>query len=133
MGQHGPGPAIVAMRIESARRVYSAFNGGDIGAVIALMSSDVDWANAMEGGRGRGHAAIRRVWERLSKQFACRVEPRHIEMDTRGRVVVDVDVAIRDAAGKPLAHQRARHIFTFRDNLIARLDIREPPAVPRRP
>lgn len=131
MEYHGQGPAVVATRIESSRRVYSAFNEGDIESVIALMSADVDWANAMEGGRGHGHAAIRRVWERLSKQFACHVQPFHVEMDARGRVVVDTEIAIRDAEGKPLAHQRARHIFTFRDNLIERLDIREPPPAAR--
>jgi ketosteroid isomerase-like protein len=126
MGRHGKEDPIAATRIEAVRGVYSAFNEGDIESVIALMSSDVDWANPMEGGRGRGHEAIRRTWERLSKQFACRVDAKEIGVDGRGRVVVDAAVAIRDATGKPLAHQRMRHIFSFRGEPIQRFDVREP-------
>lgn len=122
---HGPGDA--AARIESSRRVYDAVNEGDIEAAIELMSPDVDWANAVEGGRGHGQDALRRAWERLSKQLACHVVPLEIKLDARGRVIADAEVAISDAAGKPLAHTQTRHVFTFRDGLIQRLDVREPP------
>jgi ketosteroid isomerase-like protein len=127
MGREEPEPASVTARIDSSRRVYAALNAGDIDAVIALTSPDVDWANGLEGGRGRGHDAIRSAWERISRLFACRVVPLRTRVDALGRVVVDAEVGICDAAGKPLAHERVRHVFTFRGNLIRRLDVREPP------
>jgi hypothetical protein len=127
MGRRELDPAVVARRMESSSRVYTTFNHGDIEAMVALLCPDVDWANPLEGGRGRGHDAIRSTWERVSKQFACKVAPLKIEIDARGRVVIDAEVAIRDAGGKPLAHQQMGQVFTFRDDLIERLDVFEPP------
>ena len=40
-------------------RTYAAFNARDVDAVLAVMHSDVDWPNGMEGGRVRGHAGMR--------------------------------------------------------------------------
>jgi ketosteroid isomerase-like protein len=117
----------MAARIESSRRAYAAVNEGDIDAVLALTCPDVDWANALEGGRGHGQAAFRRTWARISQQFSFRLKPLSFEIDARGRVVVDAEVAIRDATGKPLATQRMLHVFTFRGDLIQRVDAREPP------
>jgi hypothetical protein len=53
--------------------------------------------------------------------------PLQMWTDRKGRIVVDAHQAIRDTAGKPLAHLRVRHVLTFRGNLIQRLDIHEPP------
>jgi ketosteroid isomerase-like protein len=128
MGQpHLPGDKTA--RIESARRLYAAVNAGDIEAAIELMSPDVDWANAVEGGRGCGHDALRSTWGRVTKKLTCDIEVLWIKLDGRGRVVAEAEVLISNAAGDPLAYARARHIFTFRDGLIRRLDVREPPPV----
>lgn len=127
MGRDESKSAIAATRMESSRRLYTALNSGDIDAALALMCPDVDWANAVQGGREHGHAAVRRHWEQVSEMFAFRLMPLQMQTDRKGRVVVDAHQAIRDAAGKPLAHQRVRHVFTFRDELIRRMDIHDPP------
>jgi ketosteroid isomerase-like protein len=127
MGRHGKEQGAEAARIECARRLYAAVNDGDIEAAIALMCPDVDWANAFEGGRARGHDAVRRYWEQITSSFALELTPLRIEADSRGRIVADIHHAIRDLDGKPLAHQRVCHVFAFRGELIERLDIREPP------
>lgn len=41
------------------RRAYEAFNARDIEGALATMHTDVDWPNAMEGGRVHGHAEVR--------------------------------------------------------------------------
>jgi ketosteroid isomerase-like protein len=128
MGRHGKERGAEAARIESSRRLYAAINDGDIDAAIALMHPDVDWANGLEGGRARGHDAVRRYWEKIAASLALELTPLRIEADSKGRIVADTHQAIRDLDGKPLAHQRIRHVFTFRDGLIKRLDLREPPA-----
>ena len=43
---------------------YRAFNARDIETVLAVMAPDVDWPNGMDGGRMRGHQAVRDYWTR---------------------------------------------------------------------
>jgi ketosteroid isomerase-like protein len=130
MGRHGKERGDVAARIECSRRLYAAVNDGDIDAAISLMCPDVDWANALEGGWARGHDEVRRYWERITVSLALELTPLRIEADSAGRIVADTHQMIRDRDGKPLAHHQLRHIFTFRGDLIRRLDIREPPLPP---
>ncbi len=126
MGRYEFESMVVATRLESSRRVYKAFNDGDIEGMIALLCPDVDWANPLKGGRERGHASVRRFWAQATELFDCRLMPLSIQADHRGRIVVDAYQTIRDGGGKPLAHQRMRHVLTFRGELIQRVDLREP-------
>jgi ketosteroid isomerase-like protein len=41
------------------QELYRAFNARDIDTVLDQMTGDVDWPNAWEGGRVRGHNAVR--------------------------------------------------------------------------
>jgi ketosteroid isomerase-like protein len=41
------------------RRAYAAFNARDLDAALALMHPDVDWPNAIEGGRVAGRPDVR--------------------------------------------------------------------------
>jgi len=106
------------------RRVYEAFNSRDIDAALALIHRDVDWPNAMEGGRVRGHAALRGYWQRQFQTIDSRVEPETFAVDETGRVVADVRQVVRDPAGKLLADQRVQHVYTFREGLIERMEVR---------
>jgi ketosteroid isomerase-like protein len=47
------------MSEELLRRTYDAFNARDLDTALALMQQDVDWPNAIDGGRVRGHDAVR--------------------------------------------------------------------------
>jgi hypothetical protein len=40
------------------QELYRAFNARDIDTVLDQMTGDVDWPNAWEGGRVRGHYAF---------------------------------------------------------------------------
>jgi SnoaL-like domain len=62
------------------RRAYEAFNARDVEAALALMHSDVDWPNAIEGGRVHGHDGCVRTGPvssrrsiRASNRFASRL------------------------------------------------------------
>lgn len=105
---------------------YSAFNRRDIDAVLALMSADVDWPNAMEGVRVLGHGEVRDYWTKQWKLLDPRVEPVRIEDDEEGRTVVDVHQVVKDLDGKLLLDQMVQHVYVIEDGLIARMDIREP-------
>ncbi len=106
------------------RRSYAAFNARDLDAAIAGMHPEVDWPNALEGGRVRGHDEIRQYWTRQFEVIDPRVEPRGIFEDDQGRIVVHVRQVVRDRKGAAIADERVEHVYTIRDGLIARMDIR---------
>jgi ketosteroid isomerase-like protein len=106
------------------RRAYDAFNARDIDGALATLQPDVDWPNGMEGGRELGHDAVRAYWTRQGQLIDPHVEPESISDDEHGRVVVEVHQLVRDLDGKLLADQRVQHVYTLRDRLIERMDIR---------
>ena len=51
------------------RRMYAAFGARDVEAIAGFMHPDVDWPNAWEGGRLRGHADVLAYWRRQFGQI----------------------------------------------------------------
>ena len=112
--------------------VYAAFNRRDIDGVLAVMRPDVDWPNGMEGGRVRGRDEVRAYWRRQWGLIDPHVEPVHIEDDEAGHIAVDVHQIVRDLSGKILKDELLQHVYSFKDDLIERMDIRKPAAVAAR-
>lgn len=106
--------------------VYARFNKRDVDGVLALMRPDVEWPNGMEGGHVNGRDEVRAYWRRQWDILDPHVEPVRIEDDETGSTVVDVHQVIRDLTGKILKDQIVRHVYSFRDGLIKRMDIRNP-------
>jgi hypothetical protein len=106
--------------------VYTAFNQRDIDRVLALMRPDVDWPNGMEGGRMHGRDEVRAYWRRQWGILDPHVEPVRIEDNEAGSTVVDVHQVVRDLSGKILKDQIVQHVYSFRDGLIERMEIRKP-------
>ena len=104
---------------------YKAFNARDIDAILAMMRPDVDWPNGMEGGRVNGRDNVRRYWTRQWGILDPHVEPVSIEEDEAGRSVVRVHQVVHDRAGNLFVDQFVEHVYTIRDGLIERMDIRE--------
>lgn len=119
-------------RRELLTAVYAAFNGRDIERVLALMRADVDWPNGMEGGRVHGCDEVRAYWKRQWGIIDPHVEPVRIEDDATGNTVVDVHQVVRDLSGNILKDQIVQHVYSFRDGLIERMDIRKPDTRPIR-
>jgi hypothetical protein len=107
------------------RGAYTAFNARDIDAALALTHPDVDWPNGMEGGRELGHDAVRAYWTRQWQLIDPHVEPVSIAEDDEGRFVVDVHQVVHDLDGNLLLDQHIEHVYTLRDGLIERMDIRD--------
>jgi hypothetical protein len=107
------------------RELYDAFNARDVDAVLAAVTDDVDWPNAWEGGRVRGKAAMRSYWARQWAEIDPRVEP--VEMAERddGRVAVAVEQTVLDLDGGLIAKRSVRHVYEFREGLVARMDVEE--------
>lgn len=105
-------------------RTYAAFNGRDIGTVLAVMHPDVLWPNGMEGGTVVGHAAVRAYWTRQWAAIDPRVDPRGFTVEADGRVAVTVHQLVRDLAGTVLKEATVEHVYTFEDGLIKSMEIR---------
>lgn len=104
---------------------YRAFNARDIDAVLALMHTDVDWPNGMEGGRMYGHQGVRDYWTRQWGLIDPRVEPVGFRTDEDGRTVVDVHQVVRDLAGNVILDAMVEHIYLIEDGLIKSMEIRK--------
>ncbi|HZW96901.1 MAG TPA: nuclear transport factor 2 family protein [Candidatus Eremiobacteraceae bacterium] len=107
------------------REAYRAFNARELDAALAMMQSNVEWPNGMEGGTVYGHAGVRDYWTRQWNLIDPHVDPVAIDADGSGRVVVSVHQVVRDPNGKLLLDRMVKHIYSFEDSLIRSMEIRE--------
>lgn len=107
------------------RRAYEAFNARDIRGALATMHPQVDWPNAMEGGRVHGHTEVRAYWERQWESLDPQVRPLHIERGPGGCVIVTVRQLVRDRTGNLISDQTMEHRFAIAGGLIERMDIHD--------
>ncbi len=104
-------------------QAYSAFNRRDIDGVLALMSEDVDWPRASEGGRAIGKEEIRAYWIRQWAEFNPIVEPIEVTDREAGRTDVKVHQLVKNRNGEIISDQTLLHVFTIANGLIERMDI----------
>jgi hypothetical protein len=104
---------------------YRAFNAREMEAALATMQSNVEWPNGMEGGTVSGHGGVRDYWTRQWGMIDPRVDPVKINADGHGRIVVGVHQVVRDLSGKILLDRTVEHVYSFEDELIRSMEIRE--------
>jgi hypothetical protein len=104
-------------------QAYSAFNKRDIDGALALMTDDVSWPKASEGGRVVGKEEIRAYWTRQCGEFDGHVEPLAITEKDGGRIRVRVHQLVRNLEGNVLSDSEVHHIFTMNNGLIAAMDL----------
>lgn len=117
---------------ERLRGLYASFNKRDLEALLAALRPDVDWPNGMEGGRVEGRDEVRAYWQRQWGMIDPHVDPVRIEDEETGHTVVSVHQVVRDLSGNILKDQIVEHVYSFRGDLIERMDIRKPDAGPAR-
>ena len=104
---------------------YSAFNRRDVDATLALMSENVSWPKASEGGRVVGKQSIGEYWARQWTQFNPHVEVLEVVEDENCKTQVRVHQLVRNLQGEVLSDTELWHVYTIRNNLIERMDILE--------
>ena len=102
---------------------YSAFNRRDIDAALALMTEDVSWPKASEGGRVIGKEAIRAYWTRQWAEFDPQVEPLAITEGDDGKVLVRVHQLVKSLQGDLLSDSEVLHIFILRASRISAMHL----------
>src|SRR5580658_2968299 len=104
-------------------QAYSAFNQRNIDGVLALMSDNVSWPRASEGGRVVGKEEIRAYWTRQWQEFDPHVEPMETIDRDGGRTEVRVHQLVKSLGGEVLADGEVWHVYTIANGLIERMDI----------
>ena len=104
-------------------RAYSAFNRRDIGGALALMTEDVRWPKASEGGKVVGKDEIRAYWTRQWGEFDPHVEPLEITESGNRTVRVRVHQLVKSLQGDVLSDSEVLHVFTMNSGLIAAMNL----------
>jgi hypothetical protein len=104
-------------------QAYSAFNKRDIDGALALMTQDVSWPKASEGGKVVGKEEIRAYWNRQWSDFDPRVEPLAITEGEGGKVRVRVHQLVKNLQGDVLSDSEVLHVFTVNAGLIAAMHL----------
>jgi hypothetical protein len=104
-------------------KAYAAFNRRDIDGALALMTEDVNWPKASEGGRVVGKDEIRAYWTRQWGEFDPHVEPLAITEGDGGKVRVRVHQLVKSLQGDVLSDSEVLHVFTVDTDLIAAMDL----------
>jgi len=106
-------------------QAYSAFNQRDIDGALAVMSDNVSWPKASEGGRVVGKEQIRAYWTRQWQEFDPHVEPMEVIDRDGGKTEVKVHQLVKSLGGDVLSDSEVWHVFTIANGLIERMDIEE--------
>ena len=104
-------------------QAYSAFNRRDIDGALALMTQDVSWPKASEGGKVIGKEEIRAYRTRQWSEFDPRVEPLAITEEDGGKIRVRVHQLVKSPQGDVLSDSEVLHVFTVRCGLIAAMEL----------
>jgi ketosteroid isomerase-like protein len=104
-------------------QAYSAFNKRDIDGALALMTEDVIWPKASEGGKVVGKEQIRAYWTRQWGEFDPHVEPIAITVEDGGRTRVRVHQLVKSLDGDVLSDSEVLHVFTVNSGLIAAMHL----------
>ena len=104
--------------------IYKAFNARQIDEILAKMHPNVDWPNGMAGGRVLGTQNVREYWTRQWKLISPNVDPVSITKQPNGEIDVEVHQVVHDPAGNLLVDQIVHHVYTIRNGLIEKMDIR---------
>jgi hypothetical protein len=106
-------------------QAYSAFNHRDIDGALVLMSDNVSWPKASEGGRVVGKEEIRSYWTRQWKEFDPHVEPLEVIDHEGGTTDVRVHQLVKSLGGDVLSDTEVWHVYTIANGLIERMDLKE--------
>ena len=104
-------------------QAYSAFNKRDIDGALALMTQDVSWPKASEGGKVVGKEEIRAYWTRHWGEFDPHVEPLAISEEDGGRTRVRVHQLVKSLQGDVLSDTEVLHVFTVKSGLITAMEL----------
>ena len=115
------------------KQAYSAFNKRNIDGALALMTQDVSWPKASEGGKVVGKEEIRAYWTRQWGEFDPHVEPLAMTEEDGGKIRVRVHQLVKSLKGDVLSDSEVLHVFTLNSGLIAAMNLGDEDNAPAGP
>ena len=112
--------------VDRVAALYEAFRARDVGALTAQCAPDVDWPDAMAGGRVTGRDAVAAYWRSQWDVVDLDLHPRLMRELPDGRVEVLVDQVVRDLDGDLLSEAVVLHTYTLAGGLVRRMDVGDP-------
>src|SRR5258708_21836863 len=106
-------------------QAYSGFNQRIVDGALVLMSENVSWPKASEGGRVVGKEEIRAYWTRQWQEFDPYVEPIEVIDREGGKTDVKVRQLVKSLGGDVLSDSEVWHVYTIANGLIERMDLKE--------
>jgi len=106
-------------------QAYSVFNLRNIDSALALMSENISWPKASEGGRVVGKEEICACWTRQWEEFDPHVEPLDVIDQECGTTDVKVHQRAKSLGGDVLSDGEVWHVYTIVNGLIERMDLKE--------
>jgi ketosteroid isomerase-like protein len=106
-------------------RLYERFNARDIDALLAALTSDVDWPNGWEGGYLRGRDEVRDYWTRQWAAIDGTVTPQAFSVEPDGRIDVTVHQVVKDLDGELISDSTVHHVYRLRGDQVEHMEIRE--------
>jgi hypothetical protein len=104
-------------------KAYLAFNAKDFDTVISTLHPQVDWPKAFEGGYVNGHNEVKKYWIRQGAEINASVEPLGVAKRENGTYEVTIHQKVNDLEGTVLFDGIIKHVYTIKDDLLARMDI----------
>jgi len=104
-------------------QAYAAFNRRAVDGAVALMTPDVSWPKASEGGRVVGREEVRAYWIRQWSEFDPHVEPLAMSREEGGKMRVRVRQVVKNLQGDILSVSEVVHVFTMRGEFISAMDL----------
>ena len=105
--------------------LYERFNARDVDAVLAYLTSDVEWPNGWEGGYVHGHDEVRDYWTRQWAEIDGTVTPKRFSTRPDGRIDVTVHQVVKDLEGELLEDSTVHHVYRLRGEAIEHMEIRK--------
>ena len=102
--------------------LYEAHGRRDIEAALRHFTDDVAWPDVAKARTIHGHDAVRAYWTAQFAEIDPHVDPTTITLDG-DTAVVEVHQVVRALDGSLLAEQDVIHTYTFRDDLIAAMEV----------
>lgn len=104
------------------RHTYDAFNRRDVDAVLSALDPEIEWPNVLERSVIYGRQAVLQYWRRQFQRIHSRVTP--TDFSQHGElVIVNVHQIVRDLETNQVREQLVAHAYTFRGDLVLRMEV----------
>jgi len=117
-------------RVAVLQRTYDAFNRRDIDRALSVLDAEVEWPNVLEQKVIHGRQGVLQYWRRQFQLIDSQVTP--TDFSQHGDlVIVNVRQVVRDPENNQVREQAVVHAYTFRGDLILRMQVYTTPGEAR--